>query len=95
MLAEKAVLGSALLGREALERICGELRPDDFERPEHQEIFSAIFALFNANEPVDPVTVADKLGGRAGGIQYITELVTGTVSAKITGRAFNDETKSL
>lgn len=81
MLAEKAVLGSALLGREALERICGELRPDDFERPEHQEIFSAIFALFNANEPVDPVTVADKLGGRVGGIQYITEIVTGTVSA--------------
>lgn len=81
MLAEKAVLGSALLSREALERVCGELKPDDFERPEHQEIISAVLALFNANEPVDPVTVADKLGGRAGGIQYLTEIVTGTVSA--------------
>lgn len=81
MLAEKAVLGSALLSREALEKICGEVRPDDFERPEHQEIFAAIAKMYGNNEPVDPIMVADKLNGRAGGIQYLTELATGTVSA--------------
>jgi len=79
-MAEQAVLSCMLSDRDALSVSCGRLRQEDFYRPSHREIFTAMFLLYAGNIPVDAVTLADKLSERGvfeetGGAQYISELV--------------------
>ena len=74
--AEQSVLGAILLSDRALYALVIEegLRPDDFYREHHGTIYSAMLALYNESEPVDELTVIDRLrsmgkledvGGRA------------------------------
>ncbi len=85
--AEQSVLGSILLSDRALYTLVIEegLRPDDFYRERHGLIYEAMRALYDESEPVDVLTVTDRLrqmgkleavGGPAG----IDEL-TGVVPA--------------
>ena len=58
----------------------------DFYRPDHRLIFRQIAQLAEALEPVDVITVADKLEARgeleaAGGLPYLAELAQNTPSA--------------
>ena len=60
--AERAVLGALLLEPSSYERVLDEgLRPDDFYRPAHGTIFTAIQDLHAAAEPIDTLTVVDEL----------------------------------
>jgi replicative DNA helicase len=74
--AEQSVLGAILLSDRALYALVIEegLRPEDFYREHHGTIYSAMLALYNESEPVDELTVIDRLrtmgkledvGGRA------------------------------
>jgi replicative DNA helicase len=72
--AEVSTLGSLLLDPEAMMRVADILVPDDFYRPEHQNIYDAMLVLSEKRVPIDLVTVADELdrvkkldevGGRA------------------------------
>ncbi|WP_334291164.1 replicative DNA helicase [Alkaliphilus transvaalensis] len=77
--AEQSVLGSMLLDREAILIALEVLNPDDFYKKAHEEIFEAIFNLFNKNEPVDLITITEELKSRGtldaiGGITYLTSL---------------------
>lgn len=77
--AEKSVLGSMLLSRDAVELSCEMLRAQDFYAPAHQEIFDAMRQLNSHGSAIDAVTVTDALerAGKlasCGGIGYITEL---------------------
>jgi len=77
--AEQSVLGSMLLDREATIVALEIVRPDDFYKRAHGDIFDCIVTLFNQNEPVDLVTLTEELRKReklemVGGIQYITSL---------------------
>ncbi|HOG01911.1 MAG TPA: replicative DNA helicase, partial [Clostridia bacterium] len=77
--AEKSVLGSMLISRDALELACEMLRPDDFYFGAHRDIFEAMFRLNGRGEAVDAVTVigalerAGKLAA-VGGASYLAEL---------------------
>jgi replicative DNA helicase len=78
--AEVSVLGSVLLSSDAANIALEKLQPEDFYRPSHQAIFDAVAALFNANEPIDAVTVTEALRRtgmleRVGGVGYLTELI--------------------
>jgi replicative DNA helicase len=78
--AEESVLGAVLLDSDAANIALEKLRPDDFYRPAHQAIFDAVLVLFNANQPIDAVTVAEGLRrsemlDRVGGLGYLTELI--------------------
>lgn len=78
--AEESVLGAVLLDSDAANVALERLQPDDFYRPAHQAIFDAVFGLFNKNEPVDAVTVAEGLRRsemleRVGGLGYLTQLI--------------------
>lgn len=78
--AEESVLGAVLLDSDAANIALEKLHPDDFYRPSHQAIFDAVLVLFNANEPIDAVTVAEGLRrtemlDRVGGLGYLTELI--------------------
>lgn len=77
--AEKSVLGAVLVSPDALLDIIDIIRPDDFYRKDHETIFSAMMDLFNANRPIDVVTVTEKLSSlgvldKVGGIPYLGSL---------------------
>ncbi len=59
--AEESLIGAMLLSAEAVSVAFETVRAEDFYRPLHGQIFSAIVALANAGEPVDYVTVQAKL----------------------------------
>ena len=84
--AEQSVLGAILIDREAVIEVAEFLRPVDFYRQAHGEIFRAMLDLFERREPVDLVTVAETLersgdlessGGRA----YLSTLSNQTPTA--------------
>ena len=62
--AEESLIGAMLLSPEAVSVAYETVQPEDFYRPLHGQIFSAIVALANAGEPVDYVTVQAKLQER-------------------------------
>jgi len=62
MEAEQAVLASMLFDREAISSAYEILQGPDFYRPDNQAIYETMVELFVLNEPVDVVTLSDKLG---------------------------------
>lgn len=85
--AEKAVLGAALLDKDAIVIVAEFLKPEHFYDDRHGMIYEAMIALFEDREPIDVVTVPAKLKElgylkKSGGTAYITELVNETPSAQ-------------
>jgi replicative DNA helicase len=84
--AEESVLGAIMLSAEAANLIMDKLEPEDFYVPAHQAIFDSIVQLYNANQPIDPLTVSDALHrkgelDRIGGAGYLTDLMEGVPTA--------------
>ncbi len=80
MEAEESVIGAAMLSPDAANEALELLRPEDFYKPVHQLIFEAITGLFDGNQPIDAITVADALRrteklDRIGGVSYLTSLL--------------------
>lgn len=78
--AEKSVLGSVMLSRDAFDEVMEVLRPGDFYRPAHEVIFASAVTVAGRGEPVDAVTVGDELARtgdaqRAGGQAYLHEAI--------------------
>lgn len=76
---EKAVIGALLIERDAYFRVNEILQPQSFYDPRHQIIYEAIQSLNIENQPMDILTVTDKLQRmgkieEAGGAPYITAL---------------------
>ena len=61
MEAEQAVLASMLFDREAITTAHEILHGPDFYRPDNQAIYETMIELYVLNEPVDVVTLNDKL----------------------------------
>ncbi|MDR1164951.1 MAG: replicative DNA helicase [Deltaproteobacteria bacterium] len=79
--AERALLGSLIVYGAANmpEILDAGLQPADFYRDAHREIFAAIADLYNSNEPIDLITLSEKLRRRqtyakVGGAGYLAEL---------------------
>lgn len=84
--AEQGVLGSMLLDRDAIARVVELIRPEDFYRDAHRRIYEAITELFERGEPVDLITVTDRLRDRGqlddvGGAAYVTSLLSAIPTA--------------
>ncbi|MEM1155625.1 MAG: replicative DNA helicase [Pseudomonadota bacterium] len=84
--AEQSVLGGLLLSADAWDAVSEAVVASDFYRPDHRLIFKQIFQLGEASQPIDVITVADKLEARgeleaAGGLTYLAELAQNTPSA--------------
>jgi replicative DNA helicase len=78
--AEQAVLGCMLLDQSAVYTAVNILKDTDFYRKDHGEIFNAMLSLFMESQPIDVITVADRLKARGiqketGGIEYLATLV--------------------
>lgn len=83
---EEAVLGAIMLEKDALTAVIDILKPETFYKEIHQYIFEAIMQLFQETQPVDILTVTNKLktNGKldiVGGPFYITQLTNRISSA--------------
>jgi len=81
--AEKSVLGSILIDKDSIEKIIDILKADDFYSRQHQLIYGAMTRLLEKNEPLDILTVSNKLEEageleNAGGAAYLTSLLSAT-----------------
>jgi len=88
--AEQSALGGMLMNKDAITDVTGVLRGTDFYQPKHGLIFDAILTLDQANEPVDPVTVASYLMdsgdlSKVGGGAYLHELMAAVPTAANAG----------
>lgn len=78
--AEEAVLGGILLDPVTLEKVLGLVGPDDFHAEAHRLIFRAMLECRQAEEPIDLLTVSNRLAGKGqlgdiGGAAQIAEIV--------------------
>jgi replicative DNA helicase len=77
--AEKAVLSALLLDNNAIHVVLNEVVPDDFYHPSHKQIYKAMLALADENQPVDLHTLSDHLNTQkrldaVGGLVFLSEL---------------------
>lgn len=85
MEAEQSLLGGLLLENAAFAKV-GSLKAEMFANHQHKILFAAMAAMLANHEPVDVVTVQEKLEQRGtletvGGIEYLITLVQSTPSA--------------
>src|SRR3989344_3435086 len=77
--AERSLLGSLIIDRESINKVADFLRPEDFYNKGHQNIYQAIFSLFEKREPIDLLSISNKLEemrvlDETGGVSYISSL---------------------
>ncbi|MBX4211612.1 MAG: replicative DNA helicase [Candidatus Yanofskybacteria bacterium] len=77
--AEKSLLGSILINKDAITKVADSLSSDDFYGPSHQTIYGAMLSVFEHRDNVDLLTISNKLQeqGRldeVGGVSYLTSL---------------------
>ena len=58
---EESVLGALMLEKDALTNVIDVLKPENFYKDGHKEIYQAIVELFNNSQPVDLLTVTNQL----------------------------------
>jgi len=76
---EEVVLGAMMIDKKGVDEVIDILHPDAFYSRKHQVIYEAIFQLFESGEPVDLLTVANRLKQNkkleiAGGEFYLVQL---------------------
>ncbi len=64
IVAEQAVLGSMLADKDAVVKAIEILKPEDFYRDDHKEIYSAMLELYGMGEPIDFLTLKNNLEQR-------------------------------
>jgi replicative DNA helicase len=83
--AEQSVIGGLLISQDAWDSVAELVDAGDFYRPQHRLIFRQIYHLAESGQPVDVVTLADRLQASgeleaAGGHAYLAELEENTPS---------------
>lgn len=79
--AEQSVLGSMLIDKEVIPVVMEILKPEDFYRPDHKEIYEVIIELFDRAQPIDLITVSELLKQHGkleliGGLEYLSNIAT-------------------
>jgi len=84
--AEASLIGSILIEKDAIIKIADIVSPDDFYVDRNGLIFAAIMDLYEQRQPIDIVSLANKLReagelDRIGGSAYIAELTSAVPTA--------------
>ncbi|MFA5946647.1 MAG: replicative DNA helicase [Patescibacteria group bacterium] len=88
--AEQSILGALFLDQEVMLKVGDILRPEDFYKDSHRIIFETMVELFERHEPVDLLTVGNRLdekgtlkniGGRTALVELTNSVTTGAHSA--------------
>ncbi|MFH1508988.1 MAG: replicative DNA helicase [bacterium] len=77
--AEQSVLGALLIDKEAMIDVADIIRAEDFYKREHSILFSVMIELFENQQPIDIVSMAERLEAKkqladAGGRSYLASL---------------------
>lgn len=88
--AEASVLGGMMLHPSAVNEVIETLEGPDFYKPAHELVFNAITDLYGQGDPIDPITVTNRLRerselARAGGENAAFDLVRATATAANAG----------
>ena len=59
--AESSVLSAMMISAEALQECLISLSPEDFFHPSNRIVFNAMSDMFNKNQPIDAISLADQL----------------------------------
>lgn len=83
---EEAVLGALMLEKDAFSEVCDILKPESFYKPAHKLIYEAIVDLAHKLQPIDMLTVIERLRNNgtleeAGGEYQIATLTNKVNSA--------------
>ena len=78
--AEESLISAILIDNNTLLEVLEVLSPEDFYKTAHRKIFSAMVALFDRNEPIDLVTLTNRLKNDGhleaiGGAAHLAHLV--------------------
>ncbi len=78
--AEQSLLGCLMLDKNAIIKVADFVGPKDFYRGTHQEIYQVCQELFDKGEPIDLLSVVNRLKEKGlleeiGGNSYLTELI--------------------
>lgn len=84
--AEQSVLGSLMLDKDAIIRVADLVKVGDFYKDDHNKIYEAILALYDEREPIDVLSLANRLEergllDRVGGSGYLASLVNSVPTA--------------
>ena len=84
--AEKSLIGSLLLDKEAINKIADSLEPEDFYSRAHQIIYEGMLRLYEKREPIDILSLSNILEETGhletiGGVGYLTSLVNSVPTA--------------
>ncbi|MBI3638528.1 replicative DNA helicase [Candidatus Wolfebacteria bacterium] len=84
--AEKSVLGALMLDKSAIIKVADLLVSEDFYNPSHGKIFDCILELFEKSEPIDILSVTNKLKDQnflvgIGGSAYLSDLIASVPTA--------------
>ena len=79
--AEEAVVGSILINGDSFLQVAPLIKPDDFYREKNQICFAACVALFQRDQAIDQVTLAQELSrtnqlDTVGGMAYLSHLIS-------------------
>ena len=84
--AEQSLLGSLMIDKDAMIRIADLVRPEDFYKDSHSEIYTAMVDLFARHEPIDILSLSSKLEEKKklemiGGRSYLMALTNSVPTA--------------
>jgi replicative DNA helicase len=84
--AEQSVLGSILIDKNAMFKVVDIIGPEDFYASAHEKIYTAILELFERNQPIDILTLTNRLKEKellqdVGGSGYLAELTQNVTTA--------------
>jgi len=84
--AEQSVLGALMLDKDAIIKVADVLKPNDFYRGSHNNIYQVMIDLFDKNEPIDLLSLTNRLEEKKqlediGGTSYLTSLVNSVPTA--------------
>ncbi|MBI2624996.1 MAG: replicative DNA helicase [Candidatus Nealsonbacteria bacterium] len=84
--AEKSLLGALMIDKNAIIKVADFLEPRDFYKSSHQEIYAVMRELFEKAEPIDFLSVSNRLREKEklegiGGNGYLTDLINAVPTA--------------
>ena len=84
--AEQCLLGCLMLDKNAVVKVADFLKPRDFYRKSHQDIYQCNLDLFEKGEPIDLLSLSNRLKEKTqleeiGGNGYLTELINSVPTA--------------
>lgn len=78
--AEQCLLGCLMLDKEAIVKVVDLIKPEDFYKSIHQDIYQTVSDLYAKSEPIDILSITSRLRERnklddIGGSAYLTSLI--------------------